>query len=210
MASKQVPSINYCQGMNHIGAFILVLCEENEEETFYLFLSILLSSEYCNLIDNDLVKLNSFFYSFERALNLMFPEMYNFFMNNNINGGYYLSSWFITLFTLALDYESKEKNNLDVIMKIFDLFIFNSWKAVFKIGISLIKYNSVKIFSLPYEQLVHYLNNDIIHSDFFKQENIGELFDVFVNFKISNNLLNNLYEEYEMKKNILNKNNNYI
>ena len=63
---------------------------------------------------------------------------------------------------------------------------------------------------MPYEQLVHYLNNDIIHSDFFKKENIGELFDVFVNFKISNNLLNNLYEEYEMKKNILNKNNNYI
>ena len=210
VSSKQVPSINYCQGMNHIAAFLLVLCEEDEEETFYLFLSILLSSDYCNLVDNDLLKLNSFFYAFERNLNLMFPEMYNFFMNNNINAGYYLSSWFITLFTLALDYENKEQNNIDVVMKIFDLFIFNSWKAVFKIGISLIKYNSVKIFSLPYEQLVHYLNNDIIHSDFFKKENIGELFDVFVNFKISNNLLNNLYEEYEMKKNILNKNNNYI
>ena len=210
VASKQIPSINYCQGMNHIAAFLLVLCEENEEETFYLYISILLNSEFCILIDNDLQKLNSFFYSFERILNLMFPEMYNFFMNNNINAGYYLSSWFITLFTLALYYENKEQNNIEVIMKIFDLFIFSSWKAVFKIGISLIKYNSNKIFSLPYEQLVHYLNSDLIHSDFFKKDNIEEINNIFINFKISNNLLNHLDEEYEMKKNILIKNNNLI
>ena len=208
VASKQIPSINYCQGMNHIAAFLLVLCEEDEEETFYLFLSILLGTDYCNLIDNDLQKLNSFFYSFERLLNLMFPEMYNFLINNNINGGYYLSPWFITLFTLALNYESKEDNNIEIMMKIFDLFLFSGWKAIFKIGISLIRNNSRKIFSLPYEQLVHYLNNDIIHSGFFKVDNVDELNNVFINFKISNNLLSNLYEEFEMKKNIINKNNN--
>ena len=140
----------------------------------------------------------------------MFPEMYNFFMNNKIKAGYYLSSWFITLFTLASDYGKKEEKNIETVMKIFDLFIFNSWKALFKIGISLIKFNSEKIFSFQYEILVHYLNNDIIHSDFFKQENLGELYNVFANFKISNNLLNNLNEEYEMKKNLVNKSNNLI
>ena len=210
VASKQIPSINYCQGMNHIAAFLLILCDEDEEEAFYLYISLLLGCNYCNLIENDLVKLNSFFYSFERCLHLMFPEMYNFFMNNKIKAGYYLSSWFITLFTLASDYGKKEEKNIETIMKIFDLFIFNSWKALFKIGISLIKFNSEKIFSFQYEILVHYLNNDIIHSDFFKQENLEELYNVFANFKISNNLLNNLNEEYEMKKNLVNKSNNLI
>ena len=80
-------------------------------------------------------------------LNLMFPEMYNFFINNNITGGYYLSSWFITLFTLAYDYE-KEDTNKEVIIKIFDLFLFSGWKAIFKIGISLMKFNSNKIFHI--------------------------------------------------------------
>ena len=42
MTSKQLPSINYCQGMNHITAFLLTLCDENEEETFYLLLNRLL------------------------------------------------------------------------------------------------------------------------------------------------------------------------
>ena len=206
VASKQIPSIYYCQGMNHIASFLLVLCEENEEEAFYLYLCILLGTDYCNIIDDDLVKLNSFFYCFERVLNLMFPEMYNFLNNNNINGGYYLSPWFITLFTLAYDYQ-KENDNKEIIVKIFDLFLFTGWKAIFKIGISSIKINSLKIFSLPYEKLVHFLNNDIIHSNFFIDENANELMNVFINFKISNNLINNLSEEYELKKNIINKNN---
>ena len=201
-----IPKVSYCQGMNHIASFLLVLCEENEEEAFYLFLCILVNTGYCNIIDDNLDKLNKFFYCFDRLLNLMFPEMHNFFLSNNINGGYYLSSWFITLFTLGFDYE-KENNNKEIIMKLYDLFIFCEWKAIFKIGLSLIKYNAIQIFSLSYEQLVHYLNNDIIRSRLFNNENIDELMNVFINFKISNNLLNNISEEYEKKKNILYKNN---
>ena len=187
--------------MNHIASFLLVLCEENEEEAFYLFLCILVNTDYCNIIDDNLDKLNKFFYCFDRLLNLMFPEMHNFFLSNNINGGYYLSSWFITLFTLGFDYE-KENNNKEIIMKLYDLFIFCEWKAIFKIGLSLIKYNAIQILSLSYEQLVHYLNNDIIRSRLFNNENIDELMNVFINFKISNKLLNNISEEYEKKKNI--------
>ena len=206
VSAKQIPNVSYCQGMNHIAAFLLVLCEENEEEAFYLFLCILVNTDYCKIIDENLNKLNLFFYCFERLLNLMLPEMYNFFVSKNINGGYYLSSWFITLYTLAFDYE-KENNNKEIIMKLFDLFIFCGWKAAFKIGISLIKYNTIEIFSLPYEQLVHYMNNNIIHSKLFLTESIDELMKIFINFKISSNLFKNISEEYEIRKNILNKNN---
>ena len=57
-----------------------------------------------------------------------------------------------------------------------------------------------------FEQLIHYLNNEIIHSDFFKNENFNELMNISVNFKISNKLISNLCKEFEMKKNIINKN----
>ena len=73
VTSKVLPTVNYCQGMNHIASFLLIVCYKNEEETFYLFLSSLLSTDYCILVLNDLLKLNSFFYSFERLLNIMFP-----------------------------------------------------------------------------------------------------------------------------------------
>ena len=136
----------------------------------------------------------------------MLPEMNNYLLSNNVNGGYFLSPWFITLFTIAF-YQEKEKNNLEIIMKIFDMFLFSGWKAMFKIGISLMKSNSGKIFTLPDEQLVHYLNNELTRSDFFKNDNSSELINIFMNFKFSNNLMEHLCEEYELKQNILNKNN---
>ena len=206
-ASKELPEVNYCQGMNHIAGLLLVLCEENEEEAFYLFLSLLKATDYCSLVINNLKKLNSFFYCFERLLNIMFPEMNRYFKNINVNCGYFLSPWFITLFTNAYNDENG-KDNLKIIIRIFDLFILSGWKAIFKIGISLIRKNSLKIISSPYEQLVHYLNNEIIHSDFFKNENLNELMNISINFKLSNKLINNLCEEFEMKTNIMNKINN--
>ena len=204
VASKELPTVNYCQGMNHIAAFLLILCEENDEETFYLFISILFVTDYCGLINNDLLKLNSFFYCFGRLLNIMFPEMDDFFKNINVNGGYFLAPWFITIFTNAYNKE-EGKDNMKIILRILDLFILSGWKAIFKIGISLIKNNSKKIFSLDYDQLVHYLNNDIIHSDFFKNESLNEIMNISINFKLSNNLIKNLCKEFDMKRNIMSK-----
>ena len=204
IASKQIPSVNYCQGMNHLASFFLIICEENEEECFYLFMSFLLGTDYCSLIENDLMKLNMFFYCFERLLNITLPEMHNFLINNNVNGSYFLSPWFITLFTISLN---QGDNLLETFMKLFDMFIFSGWKAIFKIGISLIKKNAINIFSLPEEKIVSYMNNELINSEFFKNENSGEMINISINFKLSNNLMNHLFDEYELKQNILNKNN---
>ena len=205
VASKELPTVNYCQGMNHIAAFLLILCEENDEETFYLFISMLFATDYCGLINNDLLKLNSFFYCFGRLLNIMFPEMDNFLKNNNVSGGYFLSPWFITIFTNSYN-EEKEKDNMEIILRILDLFLLSGWKAIFKIGISLIKNNAKHIFSLDYDQLVNYLNNGITHSNFFTNKNLDEIMNISINFKLSNKLINNLCKEFEMKNKLMNKN----
>ncbi len=205
VTSRELPTVNYCQGMNHIAAFLLILCNEDEEETFYLFLSILYSTDYCSLVVNDLSKLNAFFYCFERLLNIMFPEMNTYLKNSKVGAAYFLSSWFITLFTNSFSNE-KRNDNIKTMVKIFDLFLLSGWKSIFKIGLGLIKKNSLKIFSLPYDKLVHYLNNAIISTDFFKDEKYNELMSISINFKLSNSLINNLCKEFEMKNNILNKN----
>jgi hypothetical protein len=204
VTSRELPTVNYCQGMNHIAAFLLILCNEDEEETFYLFLSILYSTDYCSLVVNDLSKLNAFFYCFERLLNIMFPEMNTYLKNSKIGAAYFLSSWFITLFTNSFSNE-KGNDNIKTMVKIFDLFLLSGWKSIFKIGIGLIKKNSLKIFSLSYDKLVHYLNNEIVSTDFFKDEKYNELMSISINFKLSNSLIDNLCKEFEMKSNIMNK-----
>ena len=38
--SKELPSLNYCQGMNQIAMFLLDMCDYDEEEAFFIFLSL--------------------------------------------------------------------------------------------------------------------------------------------------------------------------
>ena len=55
--------INYYQGMQYIVLFLMELY--GEEESFYLFISLLQNTEYSLLFEKDLQKLKVFFYVFK-------------------------------------------------------------------------------------------------------------------------------------------------
>ena len=197
--AKELPSLNYCQGMNHIASFLLDVCDNNEEEAFFIFICILLDSDYSNLFKNDLEKLNLLFYQFERLLSNSLPEIYFYLKNNNITPGYFISPWFITLFTDAF-VDKAELNNKRIIMKIFDFFIFGGWKAIVKIGMSLLKYNESKILNIPIEELLNYLTNDIIKSKYFDKDNIKDIMNASIKFKINGKILEDTEKQYNIKK----------
>ena len=199
-ACKETPSINYCQGMNYIVAFLLSITE-NEEDTFYLFLSLLISTDYGSLFSEDLEKLKKFFYVFERLINIFLPELYSYFLDNNINVSYFISPWFITLFTNVYPHNSN-LTEPKIILRIWDLFLFNGWNSIIKIGISIIKHFEDKLLTLTFETLLRFLINDIIKSDFFENENFDTLTYITLNFKIGAGLITNLENEYELKKKI--------
>ena len=197
--AKELPSLNYCQGMNQIASFLLDICENDEEEAFFVFLCIMIDSDYSNLFKNELEKLNLLFYQFERILSNTLPEIYFYLKNNNITPGYFVSPWFITIFTDAF-VDKAEENNKKIIMKIFDLFILSGWKAIIKIGISLLKYNESKIISTPIEELLNYLTNDIIKSKYFEKDNINDVMNASIKFKINGLILSETEKQYNMKK----------
>ena len=199
-ACKETPSINYCQGMNYIVAFLLSITE-NEEDTFYLFLSLLINTDYGSLFSDDLEKLKKFFYVFERLINIFLPELYSYFLDNNINVSYFISPWFITLFTDVYPHVSN-LTEPKIILRIWDLFLFNGWNSIIKIGISIIKHFENKLLTLTFETLLRFLINDIIKSDFFENENFDTLTYIILNFKIGAGLITNLENEYNIKKKI--------
>ena len=198
VACKETPSINYCQGMNYIVAFLLSITED-EEDSFYLFLSLLIYTDYGSLFSEDLEKLKKYFYVFERLINIFLPELYSYFLDNNINVSYFISPWFITLFTDAFPHISN-LSEPKIIMRIWDLFIFNGWNSIIKIGISIIKHFESKLLNLTFETLLRFLINDIIKSDFFENESFDNLTFITYNFKIEAGLIKNLENEYEIKK----------
>ena len=197
--AKEIPSLNYCQGMNQIASFLLDVCDNDEEESFFVFLCLLLDSDYSNLFKNDLEKLNILFYQFDRILSNTLPEIYTYLKNNKITPGFFISPWFITIFTDAF-IDKEELNNKKIIMKIFDQFILGGWKAIVKIGLSLLKYNEVRILNTPIEELLNYLTNDIIKSTYFDKDNFDDVMNASIKFKINGAILSDTEKQYNMQK----------
>ena len=203
--AQKCPNINYCQGMNYIAAFLLTLVG-NEEESFFIYLSLLMSTEYGTIFPKDLERLKKMFYVFDRLLNILMPELYFYLKSNNVTVSYFVSPWFITMFTNAYQY-IHEKEAPKVLLRIWDLFMLDGWKSILKIGISLVKHFEEKLLSLIFEELLQFLINDIIKSDFFQNKNFDTLMFISVNMDIDENLILNIESEYEIKRKIEEKNN---
>ena len=192
-------NISYCQGMNYVAAFLLNITDFNEEEAFYLFSCLITSTEYGELFKNDLAKLKKIFYIFERLLSILLPELFYYFKDNNIGVSYFISSWNITLFTNTFQYNNN-KNNPMVLFRILELFFFSGWESIIKLGIFALKNYESKLMTLTFEDLLHFLINDIVKSDFFQNENFDNVMDITLNFKIEDSLIENLDKEFDIKK----------
>ena len=199
--SKELPSLNYCQGMNQIAMFLLDICDYDEEEAFFIFLSLMLGSVYPSLFTNELEKLNIIFYQFERLFSHYAPEAYFYLIENKITPGFFASPWFITIFTDTF-IDKKELNNKKIIMKIFDIFIFEGWEAIVKIGMNLLKFNEVKILKTPMEELLNFLTNDIIKSDYFNKDNLNCVVETELEIIIEKNIMEEINEQYKLKKSL--------
>ena len=201
--SYAFPNISYYQGMNQIGAFLLNICDYNEEEAFYLFAGIIKNTKYCSIYDNNLEKIKNLFYQFDRILNLYIPEIYIYFNQNSVNSGCFVSPWFITLFTNFFN-DTEGKNNAKTIMLILDLFIFSGWKTFMKIGIILFKSKEKEILENDCEILLPFLTGDIIKSEIIEEKNLEKLREELkdIRHKIKNELFENIEKEFEIKKNI--------
>ena len=195
-----LPKLNYCQGMNYIAAFFFNITN-NEEESFYIFLSLLISTEYGKLFEKDLQKLKKYFYVFERLISILLPELYHHFQENNVDVSYFLSPWLITLFTNIYK-NIKDRNNPLILLRIFDLFIFSGWKSIIKIGISLLKNYESKLMNLSAEDLFSYLIGGICKTVFFQNEYYDELMKTMINFKIDSYLISNVENEYELRESL--------
>lgn len=193
--------ISYSQGMNYMASFMLLMTN-NETEAFYMFLSMMNSTKYGDLFVNDLDMLKKYFYVFDRLMNILMPELCFYLKSNNITVAYFVSPWFITLFSNAYQW-IEAKDNPRVLLKIWDLFLFSGWKSIIKVGIALIKHYESKLLKLNFEDLLNYLINDAIKFEFFQNANYDNLMNIIDNFKIERGLISNIQNEYELKKKII-------
>ena len=143
------PKLNYCQGMNFIASFIFHLLE-NEEESFYLMTSIVEQTEFSSIFMEDLQRLKTFFFIFDKLINIYVPEVYQVFKSSNVIVDYFCPPWFLTLFSNTVNFIDKN-NAPKVILKIWDDFFLKGWKALIITGLSIIKNFENELIKLKYD-----------------------------------------------------------
>ena len=191
------PDIGYCQGMNFICQFLLEVTK-NEEKSFNIFSAILNKTKYGDLIINDFSLMKKYFYVFERLIKLFLPELSTLLIQNNVIPNYYISPWFITLFT-----HSFIGNQTKLLLHIFDLFILDGWICIIKIGLMLLKYYQKGLMDMSFEQLLNFLINDLKEKyDFFNNNNYEKFLEMYQEIKIPKGLLSNIENEFELDNKI--------
>ena len=198
--------IKYVQGMNFIVAFLYELY--GEEEAFNIFLSFFHSTEYSIIFDKDLFKLKEFFYVFNRLISLFEPELSSSFNMNGVNVNFFATPWFITLFTGSHQKLRDDKDNKNILIRIFDNYICSGWKSMMVVGCSLLHSFEHKLMSLKYEDMLDFLINGMLRSEFFMAENEANLENYFENIKVSKKLIRNIELEYKQEKMLNNESNN--
>ena len=196
--------IQYVQGMNFIVGFLYEIF--GEEDAFYIFLSFFHSTQYSIIFDKNLNKLSEFFYVFNRIISLSEPELSSWFNINSVNINFFATPWFITLFTGSHQNLRDEKDNKNILIRILDNFITSGWKSMMVVGCSLLHSFEIKLMNMKYEDMLEFLINGMLKSEFFMAENKNNLENYFINVKISKDLIRNIEAEYTLEKMFSEKN----
>ena len=190
--------IQYCQGMNYIGKYLFEVF--GEEEAFYLFVGLFENTEYPLIIGKNLQRLNIFFYVFKRIISLFEPELASYLNSCGVDVNFFLPPWFITLFTGSHHYLQPNDDNTKIILRIMDCFITFGWKAMMAIGCAVLHSYETTLINMNYDDMMQFLINDILKSDFFSSKNEDNIKAVLDNIKISKKLIKNIEDEYSLEK----------
>ena len=193
---------NYCQGMNYIAAY-LYQNTLDEADSFFIILSFFTTKKFSLIFQKGMSKLKTYFHLMDKLIYLYIPKIHFHFRKNQIMPDFFLSPYFITLFTHLYPY-IQEKDNMFII-RVWDEFIIHGWKAIFEVILTLIKLKEKIILNLEGDELLDYLVNKINKDDIFRNKNYDTFEEMKKNFVVTNELINILEEEIKLDKKIRKK-----
>ena len=200
------PNVGYCQGMSCIGQFLLDITNGDDEYSFHIFSAIINKTNYSKLFSNNFDYMKKYFYVFERLINIYLPELDIILRKHNVSPSFYITPWFITLFT-----HNYSSNHNKVLIRIFDTFVLDGWTCIIRIGLLLLKYYQNYIFDLKFEEILQFLINEINKKyDFFNNSNYNKFIELYHEMKIPKGLVSNIENEYELYKNVEKIKQNYL
>ena len=181
------PEIGYCQGMNFIAGALIDLIEE-EEKVFWIFLSFIDNIDMNLLYLKNMPDYSIRLFQLNYFIKLYFPDLFNHFKRNQITPDLIFSKWILTIFANYLPFQT--------LYKIWDLFIIDKWKAIFRISIILLDTMKTKLLTFDLNQFCVFIKSKEIKES-VQYKYISQRYN---DYKISNKKLKELKEEFFIYK----------
>jgi len=102
------------------------------------------------LFNTETAKLKTSFYTLDRLISILVPDLHTHSKDENVNSSFYASSFFITLFTQVMQSQTNS-DNMWKLKRIWDYFIVYGWKAIYKVSIIMLKENEENLLEMPFE-----------------------------------------------------------
>ena len=177
------PEIGYCQGMNFIGGALINLID-NEEKCFWIFLSFIdninLNLLYLKNMPDFLIRV----YQLKKFMEFYFPKLYNHLRRTQINIDLFFSKWLLTIFANYFPF--------DVLYKVWDVFIIDKWKALFKFCMIILFFMKEDMMKMDLGMFFDYFRSDEVLTSLSFEQMIKHYND----YKITNKKLKELKEDY--------------
>ncbi|KAG6743068.1 hypothetical protein POTOM_054013 [Populus tomentosa] len=144
--------VGYVQGMGFLAGLLLLYM--SEEDAFWLLAALLKGAVHApmeGLYQVGLPLVQQYLFQFDCLMKEHMPKLGEHFTQEIINPSMYASQWFITVFSYSFPFH--------LALRIWDVFLYEGVKIVFKVGLALLKYCHDDLVKLPFEKLVHALRN---------------------------------------------------
>ena len=178
------PEIGYCQGMNFIAGALINLIDD-EEKCFWVFLSFIDNIEMNLLYLKNMPDYSIRVYQLNYYIKEYFPELAVHFKKNQINPDIFFSKWILTIFSNYLPF--------DVLYKVWDVFIFDKWKAIFKFSLMILNSMKDKLITMDLITFSQYIKDNRNSANVIKSDDLSRHYK---DYKITNRKLNELREDF--------------
>ncbi|OMJ95606.1 hypothetical protein SteCoe_1033 [Stentor coeruleus] len=156
--STKYPKVGYCQGMNYIVGFLLIVSGSKEEEVFLLFTKLCEEFNLFEVFSEDMREIKKNMWVFDKIFQKKFKELYFHFIEEEVTNDMWVFKWFLSIFTTCLP--------INGIVRVWDYIIVKGLKGLYQIALG----------------IVSLLQSDLIKSDLAE---ILVVFNKLVNTEIS-------------------------
>ncbi|KAG9138194.1 hypothetical protein Leryth_001417 [Lithospermum erythrorhizon] len=139
--------VGYVQGMGFIAGLLLLYM--SEEDAFWLLVALLKGAVHAPMEGMYLAGLplvQQYLFQFDHFVKEFMPKLGDHFAKEMINPSMYASQWFITVFAYSSPFH--------LAIRIWDVFLNEGVRIVFKVGLALLKYCHDDLVKLPFERLI--------------------------------------------------------